>query len=328
MCESIPSSTWKADDRPATSASGQPTAGDLQPTADSRQLTVLSPTMLDLTAISAVRDWSADQRRAGRRIGLVPTMGALHAGHLALVDRARAITDAVIMSIFVNPLQFGPNEDFQRYPRDLAADRAQAEARGVAAIFAPSVDIMYPPGSETRVVPGPSADRWEGAVRPGHFSGVLTVVAKLFHLVEPDVAVFGRKDIQQAVLIRRMARDLDWPLEVVLAPTVRESDGLALSSRNAYLNPEQRREALALSRALHEAERLWNAGERDAAVLTTKMETMFRMFPSVVVDYIAVMDPEQLQSVDFADTGTIVAVAARVGGTRLLDNLILGAEQS
>jgi pantoate--beta-alanine ligase len=284
--------------------------------------------MLDLTTISAVRSWSLAQRRAGRRIGLVPTMGALHPGHLSLVDHARAKSDAVIMSIFVNPLQFGPNEDFKRYPRDLAADRAQAEERGVEAVFTPSVDTMYPPGSETRVVPGPAADRWEGAMRPGHFTGVLTVVAKLFHLVQPDVAVFGRKDIQQAVLIQRMARDLDWPLEVVLAPTVRESDGLALSSRNAYLSPEQRREALALSRALQAADRSWRAGERRAAVLTAEMEAVFRMYPGMTLDYIAVMDPSQLQSVEHADIGTIVAVAARAGTTRLLDNLILGAEPS
>jgi pantoate--beta-alanine ligase len=284
--------------------------------------------MLDLTTISGLRAWTSGQRRAGRRIGLVPTMGALHAGHLSLVDRARQVSDAVIMSIFVNPLQFGPNEDFTRYPRDLAADRALAEARGVEAIFVPTVDIMYPPGSETRVVPGPSAERWEGWVRPGHFTGVLTVVAKLFHLVQPDVAVFGQKDIQQVVLIRRMVRDLDWPLEVVLAPTVRESDGLALSSRNAYLAADQRQQALGLSRALQEAERLWRAGERNAAVLAAAMETVLRMFPGVAVDYIAVMDADQLQPVKYADTGTIVAVAGRAGTTRLLDNLILGAERS
>ena len=182
--------------------------------------------------VAALRRWVADQRGSGRRIGFVPTMGYLHEGHLALVDAARRRADAVAMSIFVNPLQFAPTDDLSRYPRDLPRDRALAARRGVDLLFVPDADVMYPPGSGTRVVPGEGADRWEGEFRPGHFSGVLTVVAKLFHLVQPDVACFGRKDIQQVTLVRAMTRDLDWPIEVVVVPTVREPDGLALSSRN------------------------------------------------------------------------------------------------
>jgi pantoate--beta-alanine ligase len=282
--------------------------------------------MLEISEIGALRAWLSEQRRLGRRIGLVPTMGALHEGHLTLLDHAREASDLVVLTVFVNPLQFGPHEDFQRYPRDLDRDRALAAGRGATMIFTPSVTTMYPPGSETRVVPGPTADRWEGAMRPGHFVGVLTVVAKLFNLVQPDVAVFGQKDIQQATLIRHMVSDLNFPLRLIVAPTVREEDGLALSSRNAYLDPGDRRQAVALSRALRAADRLWHAGERDAATLARHMMEQFRMFPAVTVDYIAVVDPDHLDPVETAAHGTIVAVAGRVGPTRLIDNLILGAE--
>jgi pantoate--beta-alanine ligase len=282
----------------------------------------------EFTEIDALRAWRAEQRVAGRRVGLVPTMGALHEGHLSLVDRARRISDAVVMSIFVNPLQFGPHEDFQRYPRDLARDRALAEARGVEALFIPSADTMYPPGADTRVVPGGGAARWEGQQRPGHFTGVLTVVAKLLHLVEPEVAVFGQKDIQQAVLIQAMVRDLDWPLELVIAPTVREADGLALSSRNAYLTPDQRREAVALSVALRAAERAWEAGEHSPARLEAVMRAELSMHPLASVDYIAIVDGVRLAPVERVTEGTIVAIAARLGGTRLLDNIILGTRSS
>jgi len=279
----------------------------------------------EFTEIPSLRSWIARERGAGKRIGLVPTMGALHEGHLSLVDHARRHAQSVVMSIFVNPLQFGPKEDFGRYPRDLDRDRALAEGRGVHALFVPTVETMYPPGAETRVVPGSSAERWEGEMRPGHFAGVLTVVAKLLHIVQPDVAVFGQKDIQQAILIRQMARDLDWPLELIVGPTVREADGLALSSRNAYLDPAQRREALALSQALRAAERAWHAGEDDVARLEAAMREAFRLHPSVSVDYIAIVD-DRLAPTARASAGTVVAVAARVGTTRLLDNLILGVE--
>ena len=282
--------------------------------------------MLQFSEIPALRAWLSEQRGPGRRIALVPTMGALHEGHLSLVDRARSAADIVVMTVFVNPLQFGPHEDFQRYPRDLAKDSALAAGRGVTAVFTPSMEVMYPAGSETRVVPGPTADRWEGAMRPGHFVGVLTVVAKLFNIVQPDVAVFGQKDIQQATLIRRMVADLDFPLTLIVAPTVREPDGLALSSRNAYLDPEARRQAAALSTALKAADRLWHQGERDTATLARHMMDQFRMFPGVTVDYIALVEPDHMDPVETAARGTIVAVAGRVGPTRLIDNHILGME--
>jgi pantoate--beta-alanine ligase len=280
--------------------------------------------MVELHAIPALREWLRGHRMARRRIGFVPTMGYLHQGHLSLVDGARRRADVVVMSIFVNPLQFGPSEDFTRYPRDLDRDRALASARGVDALFVPSVEAMYPPGAEVRVVPGPTADRWEGAARPGHFTGVLTVVAKLLHLVEPDVACFGRKDVQQAVLIGQMVRDLDWPLEIVVGPTVREPDGLALSSRNAYLTPEERRQAVALSRALRAAHEAWRRGETNAGALESAMRQQLAMFPGVQVEYIAIAEPRALAPVATVDAGTVVALAGRLGRTRLIDNIVLG----
>lgn len=282
--------------------------------------------MPELQDIAALRAWREAERRAGRRVGFVPTMGALHEGHLSLADLAARATQTVLMSLFVNPLQFGPGEDFERYPRDLARDRALVAGRGVTALFTPGVDVMYPPGSETRVVPGPTAERWEGAMRPGHFTGVLTVVAKLFNLVQPDVAVFGQKDIQQVTLIRRMVRDLDLPVEILVGPTVREADGLALSSRNAYLTVAEREQALSLSRSLRAADVAWRGGEADALRLESHMRQQFVAAPGVTVDYIAIVDPGTLTPVQRADHGTVVAVAGRVGRTRLLDNLILGME--
>lgn len=280
--------------------------------------------MIELITIPELKSWSRAQRAAGKRIGLVPTMGYLHDGHLALVDEARRRTDAVILSIFVNPLQFGPAEDLARYPRDLPRDRALASARGVDALFVPTVAAMYPPGSEVRLSPGPVAERWEGAARPGHFTGVLTVVAKLFHLVEPDLACFGQKDIQQLTLIRRMVRDLDWPVEIVAVPTVREADGLARSSRNAYLGAEDRRRAVVLSRALQMAQRAWQGGATRAAALEAKMREELGREPTVAVEYISIAEPEGLMPVDTVNERTVIAIAARVGGTRLIDNIILG----
>jgi pantoate--beta-alanine ligase len=250
-------------------------------------------------------------------------MGYLHEGHLTLIDEARRRTDAVILTIFVNPLQFGPKEDLARYPRDLPRDRALAEGRGTAALFVPTVETMYPPGSEVRVIPGPTADRWEGAARPGHFTGVLTVVAKLFHLVEPDIACFGQKDIQQLTLVKKMVRDLDWSLEIVTVPTVREADGLALSSRNAYLNAEDRRRAVVLSRALHAAHQAFCEGERQAERLQERMQQRLQGEPGVNVEYIAIVEPEGMTPVTAVQGSTIVAIAARVGGTRLIDNISL-----
>jgi len=280
--------------------------------------------MLELSSISDLRSWTRAEHAAGRRIGLVPTMGFLHDGHLALVDEARRRADSVVLSIFVNPLQFGPAEDLTRYPRDLPRDRALTSSRGVDLIFVPETSAMYPPGSEVRVMPGSIAARWEGAARPGHFSGVLTVVAKLFHLVEPDVACFGQKDIQQLTLIKRMVHDLDWPLEIVMVKTVRENDGLALSSRNAYLDPADRQRAVVLSRALQAAHEAWRAGATRPPDLEARMRQELQREPAVAAEYIAMVDPERLAPVETVDALTIIAVAARVGGTRLIDNIALG----
>jgi|SRR5829696_5524301 len=279
--------------------------------------------MLELTSIPELRAWTRVQRGADRRIGLVPTMGYLHEGHLALVDEARRAVDAVVLSIFVNPLQFGPGEDLARYPRDLPRDRTLAQSRGVDAIFVPQVSHMYPPDSQVRIVPGPTADQWEGTARPGHFSGVLTVVAKLFHLTEPDLAVFGQKDIQQLTLVRQMVKDLNWPIEIRMTKTVREPDGLALSSRNAYLSPVDRDRARVLSRALHAAHRAWTAGETLPKELDAIMRQELAREPAVAVEYIAVVDPERLTPVKKVDGQTIIAMAARVGSTRLIDNIAL-----
>jgi pantoate--beta-alanine ligase len=279
--------------------------------------------MLELTSILDIRAWTSAERTAGRRIALVPTMGYLHEGHLALVDEARRRADSVVLSIFVNPLQFGPQEDLGRYPRDLPRDRALASGRGVDTLFVPRAAEMYPAGSEVRVVAGAMSERWEGAARPGHFTGVLTVVAKLFHLTQPDVVCFGQKDIQQLALVRRMVRDLDWPLEIAMVRTVREADGLAMSSRNAYLGAADRARAVILSRALRAAHDAWYAGEARADLLEARMRDVLVQEPGVTVEYIAVVDPETLAPVETADGTTIVALAAKVGSTRLIDNIVL-----
>jgi pantoate--beta-alanine ligase len=258
-----------------------------------------------------------------QRIALVPTMGYLHEGHLSLVDRARELADRVVLSIFVNPLQFGPQEDLDRYPRDLERDVELATGRGVDLIFAPDVREMYPGGEPiVRVVPGKLAETLCGAYRPGHFEGVLTVVAKLFGIVRPDVAVFGQKDFQQAVLIRRMVADLDLGIEIDVAPIVREPDGLAMSSRNVYLSPDERESALGLYRGLTRAAQAFAGGERDAERLRRLVhEELAR--PGVRVQYVEVVDPETLQPTQPASPGNVLAVAAFVGQTRLIDNVIL-----
>ena len=278
--------------------------------------------MLELSGLSEMRAWSRAQRAHGGRVGFVPTMGSLHEGHLRLVDRAKALADRLVLSVFVNPLQFGPQEDFATYPRDLPRDRALARERGVDCLFTPEARAMYPTEPAIRVVPQEMAGVLEGAIRPGHFAGVLTVVAKLFHIVEPDVAVFGRKDFQQATLIRRMVADLDVPVEIEVAPTTRELDGLALSSRNTYLSADERRSALALSRALRGIEQAWRGGEADAAKLQSRgMELLGA--PGVTPEYLVLVN-ELLQPVERASAKTIVVVAARVGATRLIDNVVLG----
>jgi pantoate--beta-alanine ligase len=269
-----------------------------------------------------MRAWSQAERARGRKIGFVPTMGFLHEGHLRLLDRAKELADRVVLSIFVNPLQFGPKEDFTKYPRDLARDQLLAEGRGVDCVFVPAASEMYPAEPVARVTGGPEADTLEGAARPGHFGGVLTVVAKLFHLVAPDVAIFGRKDFQQATLVKRMVQDLDFAITIDVLPTVRELDGLALSSRNSYLNPDQRRSALALSRALRAVEQTWRSGEADPPALQRRAMEVLRA-PGVEPDYVVLVD-EDLHPVTRATPRTVAVLAARVGATRLIDNVVLG----
>ena len=280
--------------------------------------------MRRVAALPEMASHAREARAAGRRVGFVPTMGALHAGHVSLVGCARARTDLVVLSVFVNPLQFGPTEDFARYPRDLERDAAIAAEAGVDVLWAPAVEAMYPERPQVTVAPGPAGDRLEGAVRRGHFAGVLTVVLKLFAVVTPDVAVFGRKDFQQAALIRRMVRDLNFPVEIVVAPTVREADGLALSSRNAYLDPAARRRATVLSRALAEGAAAFAAGERGGAALEARARRVLEGESGVDVDYVACVGADDLAPRETADAGSVLVVAARVGGTRLIDNVVLG----
>lgn len=273
--------------------------------------------------IAEVRDAVRQARASGRRIGFVPTMGFLHDGHLALIDDARRHADYVVLSIFVNPLQFGPSEDFGRYPRDVSGDLAKAGRRGVDLVFLPEREEMYGEHRAIEVVPTALHFRWEGASRPGHFAGVLTVVAKLFNIVQPDVAVFGQKDVQQCTLVRALVRDLDFPVELIIAPTVRERDGLAMSSRNSYLSPSDRQRALALSRALHAIVRAHQAGESATAALIARGRAILDA-RSLPPDYLAIVDAETLEPRVSAAPGDLAIVAARVGTTRLIDNAILG----
>jgi pantoate--beta-alanine ligase len=280
--------------------------------------------VIEIAELVAMRAWSREQRRAGRRVGFVPTMGFLHEGHLRLIDLARSHSDVVVVSIFVNPLQFGPTEDFSRYPRDLARDRALAGGRGTACVFRPEAAAMYPEAAMVRVTPGVLADHLCGPFRPGHFEGVLTVVAKLFHIVEPDVAVFGRKDAQQALMVRRMVADLDMPVTVYVAPTMRESDGLAASSRNVYLDEAHRRAAPAIARALEAVTLAFRGGVTDPKRLTDGVRAALAAEPVIRVEYVELVDPGRLQPVARAAADSIVALAAWLGTTRLIDNVTLG----
>lgn len=277
------------------------------------------------TRVTEVREIVARTRERDQRVGFVPTMGYLHEGHLGLVDEARRRADLVVMSIFVNPLQFGPTEDLSRYPRDLEGDAVKAEARGVDVLFVPEGAEIYPEPPRIVVSPRALAARWEGAARPGHFEGVLTVVAKLFNIVQPHVAVFGQKDIQQATLVRAMVRDLDIPVEIVVSPTVREPDGLAMSSRNSYLDASSRERALGLSEALRAVQGAHKAGERSAVRLEAIARAHLAERGITEVDYVAIADPRTLEPLAHVDAGTVVALAARVGRTRLIDNVILDA---
>jgi pantoate--beta-alanine ligase len=274
-------------------------------------------------SISEARSACRDARANHRRVGLVPTMGALHEGHLSLVRAARAQCDVVAVSIFVNPTQFGPAEDLSKYPRQFERDCRLLEQEGVDILFAPSIEEMYPQGAISWVVVEGLSEKLDGRSRPGHFRGVTTVVAKLFHVIEPDAVYFGQKDAAQLAVIRRMVRDLDFPVEIVACPIVREADGLAMSSRNAYLNREERQRALVLQRSLQEARRQFDAGERLAARLIAAAKEVFVREPQVRLDYFEVVDPETLDPVERISGRTLVAVAAFVGTTRLIDNVVL-----
>jgi pantoate--beta-alanine ligase len=266
-------------------------------------------------------------RHAGADTGVVPTMGALHAGHDSLVARARRENQRVIVTVFVNPAQFGPNEDFATYPRPFEQDRARLEALGVDTIFHPPVDQIYPPAFKTRVDPGPLAEVLEGKSRPGHFTGVLTVVLKLFNLTQPKRAYFGQKDFQQVVLVRQLVRDFALPVRIVAVPTVRYPDGLAMSSRNAYLDAAQRQLAPQIYRAITEAARAFTAGETDPAQLERLTREQLAAVPGMSVDYAAVVDPTTMSRPERAIPGSVLAVAVKLGSTRLIDNVVLGAER-
>jgi pantoate--beta-alanine ligase len=254
-------------------------------------------------------------------------MGALHLGHISLVHAARSQSDAVVASIFVNPTQFGPTEDFARYPRDLEMDSAKLSAEGVHYLFAPAVEAMYPAGSSAWVNVEGLCDKLDGGSRPGHFRGVTTVVAKLFNIVQPDLAFFGQKDAAQVAVIRMMVRDLHFETEIVVCPIVREADGLAMSSRNAYLSPEERKRATVLYRSLRRIEALAVVGQRNSACLAAAGREVMAEEPSVRIDYYEVVHPDTLDPVANVDNGALVAAAAYVGRTRLIDNIVLEAQQ-
>jgi len=279
--------------------------------------------MKTFTTINEMRAACRSFRSAGRRLGLVPTMGALHEGHLSLVRAAQAACDAVAVSIFVNPTQFGPNEDLAKYPRSFERDCDLLEREGVDLLFAPTPEEMYPAGAVTWVTVEELGGKLDGRSRPGHFRGVTTVVAKLFHIVEPDVAFFGEKDAAQVAIIRRMVRDLNLPVEIAVCPIVREPDGLAMSSRNAYLDLQQRKQALVLHRSLLRVKELAAAGERSGARLAHAGRELFLPGGPVRLDYFEIVDPENLDPVEDISRGALVAVAAYVGTTRLIDNITL-----
>ena len=275
------------------------------------------------TTINSLRAESRAARVAGKRIGFVPTMGALHDGHLSLIRAAKSRCDLVVASIFVNPTQFGPNEDLAKYPRTFERDCQLLEKENADLLFAPTVEEMYPQDAVTWVTVEGLSEKLDGRSRPGHFRGVTTVVAKLFHIVDPDIAFFGQKDAAQVAIIRRMVRDMKFPVEIVACPIVREPDGLAMSSRNAYLDSSQRKAALVLSRALWEVERKYKSGERDTNTLIEHGKQLIAREPAARLDYLELVNADTLDPVAQATPGTMVAVAAYVGNTRLIDNLLL-----
>jgi pantoate--beta-alanine ligase len=282
-----------------------------------------SLSMLVIEQISAMRAWSEAERSAGRRVVLVPTMGFLHEGHLSLLGEAKKRGDRVVVSIFVNPTQFGPKEDFAGYPRDFERDRALLEKELVDVVFRPTVEDMYPEGSQTYVEVEPLGRLLCGATRAGHFRGVATVVAKLLNIMRPHAAIFGEKDYQQLQLIRRMVRDLDIDVEIVGHPIVREADGLAMSSRNAYLTAAERRAAVCLSRSLCKAERLVKRGETSAKAIVRLARSELEQEPLATIEYVELHDAETLEEIDNIERAAVLALAVRIGKARLIDNRVL-----
>ena len=276
-----------------------------------------------LRTIPETRRWVQSERTSSRTLGLVPTMGSLHEGHLSLIRRARQSCDRTMVSIFVNPLQFAPGEDYVRYPRDLDHDLSLATREGVAAVFHPETEEMYPNGIVTSIGVGKLGEALCGASRPGHFQGVATVVAKLFNIVQPDLAFFGQKDAQQTLIMKTMTQELNWPLQIVVCPTVREPDGVAYSSRNSYLSAEERSRASVLYRSLRLAENLIHSGARDAAGVEGEMRKMIQDVSGAELDYARVVDPVTLEALQQINGEVLAAVAVRFGKTRLIDNLII-----
>jgi pantoate--beta-alanine ligase len=276
-----------------------------------------------LRTIAEMRAASRQARQSGKRLGFVPTMGALHEGHLSLVRAAHQATDVVVASIFVNPTQFGPNEDLAKYPRSFERDCELLEKEGVEWLFAPSVQEMYPSGAVTWVLVEELSNKLDGRSRPGHFRGVSTVVSKLFHIVQPNIAFFGQKDAAQAAIIRRMVLDLNLPVEVAVCPIVREPDGLAMSSRNAYLDSQQRQKALVLHRSLMRVQELLERGEISAHILASEGRNEFNADPSVRLDYFEIVNPDTLDPIEDISNGALIAVAAYIGSTRLIDNTLV-----
>jgi len=276
-----------------------------------------------MKVLTTISEFKNARKKFTISVGFVPTMGYLHDGHLALVRQARAENEVVVVSIFVNPAQFGPREDFARYPRDTQRDLALLKKENVDLVFMPSADDMYPEGFNSWIEVENVTDKLEGAVRPGHFRGVATVVAKLFNIVEPTIAYFGQKDAQQAIVIKKMADDLNMNLAIVIAPTVRESDGLAMSSRNTYLSPAEREASLILWKSLNLVQQLWQEGERQADSLRQQMIALIQEETLVKIDYVSIADPATLEELADIKSPALVSLAVRIGKTRLIDNIIL-----
>ena len=280
-----------------------------------------------IRSLAAMVAWREQLRREGVQIGFVPTMGALHAGHRALIRAARLRCDALVVSIFVNPTQFGPHEDLKKYPRPITRDRAVCRQEGVDVCFEPTADAMYPSGFQTMVALPTIARRWEGEVRPHHFSGVATVVTKLFSLVQPQLAFFGQKDFQQSALVRQLVKDLNLGVEIVVHPTVREADGLAMSSRNVYLSLEERKRATTLYKSLHAGAEAIRRGLTDAKAIQTVMARMVKKEPAMTIDYLAVCDPTTLEPLSTVSSRAVLLGAVRLGSVRLIDNLVISARR-